>query len=317
MIRAFPKIFAMGTDYILDILKDEVEITEKLDGSQFSFGKIEGQLYMRSKGQAIFAEAPEKMFESAVEHVLTIQDRLPHGIVFYNEFLQRPKHNVLAYERIPKNHLALFAMADFSRDKFDMNYHEWAEKLDIEAVPVLWRGKIENIEVLLELLEIDSVLGNEKVEGLVVKNYERPFLLGGQPIPLMAGKYVSDKFKERHGQNRGKYGNKGRFLTFCESFRTEARWQKAVQHLRERGELENDPRDIGKLFKEVNIDIVEEEKDAIMKFLWKEFGKSIIRTATKGLPEWYKEQLLRRTEDDQETVCETTEEDAIEEGQTV
>jgi len=49
MISAFPKIFTLGTDYISDIFKEEVEITEKIDGSQISFGKIEGELYMRSK----------------------------------------------------------------------------------------------------------------------------------------------------------------------------------------------------------------------------------------------------------------------------
>ena len=32
MLTAFPKIFAIGTDYIKDIFEEEVEITEKLDG---------------------------------------------------------------------------------------------------------------------------------------------------------------------------------------------------------------------------------------------------------------------------------------------
>jgi len=49
LINAFPKIFAIGTDYISNIFDDEVEITEKIDGSQFAFGKVNGELFMRIK----------------------------------------------------------------------------------------------------------------------------------------------------------------------------------------------------------------------------------------------------------------------------
>ena len=49
-ISAFPKIFAIGTDYIKDLFNGPVEITEKIDGSMFVFGKVDGELFMRSKG---------------------------------------------------------------------------------------------------------------------------------------------------------------------------------------------------------------------------------------------------------------------------
>jgi len=79
MISAYPKIFAVGTDYIRDIFKDEVEVTEKVDGSQFAFGKIDGVVHMRSKGAKLYAENPEKMFIKGIEHVQEIQDILPEG----------------------------------------------------------------------------------------------------------------------------------------------------------------------------------------------------------------------------------------------
>jgi len=50
-MQAFPKIFTIGCNYILDIFKNEVEITEKVDGSQFGFGKINGELFLRRKGK--------------------------------------------------------------------------------------------------------------------------------------------------------------------------------------------------------------------------------------------------------------------------
>lgn len=106
-MQAFPKIFAMGTRYIADILKEEVEVTEKVDGSQFGFGKIDGEVICRSKGKIQPLDNPDKMFKEAVEYVLSIEDKLAEGNFYYAEYLQKPKHNNLKYGRIPNNHLIL------------------------------------------------------------------------------------------------------------------------------------------------------------------------------------------------------------------
>ena len=81
-----------------------------------------------------------------------------------------------------------------------------------------------------------------------------------------------------------------------ERFKTEARWEKALIHLKEKGELENSVRDIGKLIKEVQKDIKEEESEYIKNHLYKIFIKDILQTAIRGLPEWYKNQLLEKYE---------------------
>lgn len=296
MIKAFPKIFALGTDYIKDIFLDEVEITEKIDGSQFDFGIIEGQLYCRSKGKEQFIESPDKMFKEAVDYVCSIEDKLEDGITFYCEYLKNPSHNTLSYSRIPKNHLILFGISQNEKFFNHQKLIEWAEVLDIEAVPQLPVKNVNDIEEFKKILETESILGGQKIEGVVVKNYHRPFLLGGQPIAVMAGKYVSEAFKETHREKWGaNFTSKGKWETFKESFRTEARWEKAVQHLRDNGELLNDPKDIGKLLIEVKKDIGEEEKENIKKFLWKEFGDELLRGSTKGFPEWYKDRLLKRS----------------------
>lgn len=67
-----------------------------------------------------------------------------------------------------------------------------------------------------------------------------------------------------------------------------------VQHLKEKNELEGEPRDIGRLMKEVNLDIIAEEKEAIKEVLWKEFSGDLLRVATHGLPEWYKNELTKK-----------------------
>jgi uncharacterized membrane-anchored protein YjiN (DUF445 family) len=76
-----------------------------------------------------------------------------------------------------------------------------------------------------------------------------------------------------------------------EQYRTEARWDKARQHLRDAGQLENHMRDIPKLIAEIVRDVVNEEEDAIRDTLWEAARKQIARRVAAGLPEWYKTQL--------------------------
>lgn len=294
MIKAFPKIFAIGQDYIKDIFKEEVEITEKIDGSQFVFGKLNGELFMRSKGAEIYADNPQKMFKLAVDYVLTLS--MPDNTVYYCEYLAKPKHNTLCYERIPKNNLMLFGIATAS-EKFMFDYEllkKAAKNAGIEPIPLVYKGKISKADEIFELIKKKSVLGGVDMEGIVVKNYARPFLLGGQPIPLMAGKYVSEHFKEVHQKSWGRENTaRGKFEVFKDNFRTDARWDKSIQHLRDNGELENAPKDIGKLIKAIQQDITDEEQENIKAFLWKEFSRDILRFAVKGFPEYYKEKLLK------------------------
>jgi len=294
MIKAYPKIFTIGTDYIKDIFNEDVEVTEKIDGSQIAWAKIDDTLYIRSKGQMLYTENPEKMFVPGIEYLHSIKDKIPERVIGYGEYLQKPKHNALAYSRVPKNNIILFGIIGLD-DLVQENIDQYAELFDLERVPVLYRGKINTIEHLVSFFERESILGGVKIEGVVVKNFFRRFLLGGQPMPLMVGKVVSEAFKETHREKWGENKGKGQFETFKESFRTEARWQKAIQHLQEKGQLENAPKDIGSLIKEVQQDILAEETEAIKDWLFKQFKPEILRKSTAGLPEWYKQKLMERS----------------------
>jgi len=295
MIQAYPKIFTIGTDYIRDIFKDPVEITEKIDGSQFAFGRVNGEVSIRSKGAMLYFENHQKMFSQAISYIDQIRDRIPDGYIFYAEYLQKPKHNTLKYDRIPKNHLMLFGVMTVGQ-KMILDTAKYADLFEVEQIPIIDFCRIENITDLNAMLERESALGGCTVEGVVVKNFNHPFLLGGQPIPIMAGKFVSEKFKEVHRERWGQEEKtKGRLEIFIESFQTEARWEKAVQHLAEKGELEHEARDIGKLIKEVHADIKTEEAESIKTFLFSEFLGQINRRATSGMPEWYKQRLAERS----------------------
>lgn len=290
MLHSFPKIFTLGETYIQDIFQEEVEITEKIDGSQFVFGKINDELYMRSKGASLYVCNPEKMFLIAINYVESIFHLLSNNIVFYCEYLRSPKHNILSYERTPKNNLMLFGVLSdkkFISDHKSLQYY--SDLLSIECVPLLYSG-IFNYDQMESLIDRVSVLGAQKMEGIVVKNYHRPFLLGGQPIPLMSAKFVTDAFKEKHKTDWKISTNRWEAIKM--SYRSEARWLKAIQHLRDTGLLTNSPKDIGGLIKEIWNDITEEEKENIKEFLWKEYGSELLRFSTSGFPEFYKKYIM-------------------------
>lgn len=294
-IHAFPKIFTIGQDYIADIFKDDVEVTEKVDGSQWVFGKVNGALQMRSKGKVQHAGAVDGLFAEAAEYVQSLD--LPDDTVFYGEYLRKPKHNTLCYQSVPKNHIVLFGVSTVGGTFVSEHaaLKACAASIGLDAVPLLYSGKVASADALHALLEADSYLGGCSVEGVVVKNYARPFLLGGQPIPLMCGKYVSEAFKEKHIKGWGKENTaRGKWDVFQDGFRTDARWEKAYQHLRDNGELTHTPRDIGPLIQEIKRDITDEEMDTIKAFLWAEFSGDLLRRSTAGAPEWYKAKLAER-----------------------
>lgn len=301
-IHAFPKIFHIGERFIENLFKGPVEISEKLDGSQFNFGiNSDDELVMRSKGEDLtYSEVP-KMFTLAQEQVLRIEKILRAknliDIYFYCEFLSKPRHNIMKYERVPKNNLYLFGVLRgemFVSDTEELKIY--ADLIEVESVNVIFQGEITDIKELEKLLDNNSILGKEKIEGIVVKNYKEPSIVGSMIIPMSMGKYVREEFKERHATEWGsKFTSKGRLELFLSSFKTEARWLKGIQHLKEKNELENSPKDIGKLMTEIKRDVIEEEKENIKKELFKIYKGDIERISIRGFAEFYKEQLLKST----------------------
>jgi hypothetical protein len=295
MSSSFPKILHIGDKQILSLFDTEVEITEKIDGSQFGWGKENGKLFVRSKGKEQDLDDTDMMFVQGVEYVKTIAERIPDNFTFYGEYLQKPKHNTLAYDRIPKNHIALFGVYDASAHEFlDYKYiAEWAEKLVVDAVPIFKIGNSSPEEVLDMVKNQPSYLGGQNIEGLVVKAYKPWLFLNQIPLTVMSGKYVTEQFKEVHNKNwKAENTGKGKLEVAMSQYRSEARWNKAIQHLRESGLLTGTPKDIGGLIKEVRKDVIEEESEAIKAELWSIYKNDFLKVATSGLPDWYKHQIV-------------------------
>lgn len=263
--------------------------------SQLNFGKYEDKLLIRSKRILIDPDNPDKMFLEGVEYIKSIEHLIPNNNFFHCEYLKRPKHNVLSYNRIPKNHLIMFGMSHIDKSFYSYNnFKLWADKFEIEAIPILFKGYINNIEELFSLLEKESILGGPKIEGIVVKNYNLISQIGNIYFPLACGKYVSEKFKEKNQKDwKKEHTRKDKFKAIRLQYKTKARWLKAIQHLKDLNLLENSPKDIGKLLKEIKSDIIKEEKENIMEELWKLFSDDILRTSIHGFPEFYKEYLAK------------------------
>ena len=282
----------MGHPAIGALLDGPVVVEEKVDGSQFSFGLFGDELKLRSRGRVFSVHDADNLFHAAVATVLELRDRLHEGWTYRGEYLRTPRHNTLAYGRVPAKHIILFDINVGNEKYVDRRgLEEEAGLLGLEPVPVLYTGPLTDVEVLRDLLALPSVLGGE-IEGVVVKNHHR---FGADGKALM-GKYVREDFKERNDkawkQANPKKGDVVQQL--CEAYRTEARWEKAVQHLRDRGELGSSPQDIASLIREVHRDIDEECKQEIADVLYRWAAKQIKRSATRGLPEWYKGRLLDR-----------------------
>ena len=262
--------------------------------SQFGFGRVDGELVTRSKGRVI--TDPDKLFIPAVNHVRSIEHLLPEDLFFYGETLCQPRHSTLAYDRIPTNNIALFGVLNrHTREFLDYeNIKWWADKLEVDAVPLLFKGTMSQSEVLKFVDDTISYLGGQNIEGVVVKAYKPWMFLGQIPLSVMSGKYVTEAFKEVHQKDWSKLNTgKGKFDVLKENYRTEARWNKAVQHLRERGELVGSPKDIGALLKEVYTDIEEEEQENIKDQLYSIYKNDIMKYATHGLAQWWKEKLVK------------------------
>lgn len=294
--HSYPKVWAIGHESVKEIFEDEVHVEEKVDGSQFSFGAFatdEGvELRARSKGKEIVIDAPEKMFNKAIGTAKELFGSLHLDWTYRGEYLQGPKHNVLAYDRSPKANIIIFDINTHHEGYLD--YHAKkaeCERIGLECVPLLYQGKVDSPAQLIDLLEAVSCLGGQKIEGFVAKNYKR----FGKDGKALLGKFVSEAFKEIHGKTwRSDNPLQGDIVeTLIGKLKTEARWDKAIIHLKERGELECSPRDIGKLINEVRADIEGECKPEIIEMLYAWAWPKVQRGLVGGLPEYYKKKLLQ------------------------
>lgn len=299
-IPSYPKVYHLGHKALDGLWTGgTVVIQEKVDGSQISFARFEDGVYARSKKQPLIQAGADVsgggMFDRAIERILQSAAVLPIGHIYRGEYLQSPKHNTLTYDRVPDGHIAIYDIE--TRPSYfvpERALRKEAKRIGFEAVWAVEEhlGEPPGLDWFDANLRRVSALGGSEIEGLVVKNRE----MFGKDGKMLAGKFVSERFKEKHqkGWKKANPNRKDVVAALVDELRTEARWDKAVQHLREEGTLEESPRDIGPLMKELAVDTEVEEAEHIKDVLYKHFRKDIIRGVQRGFPEWYKRELARK-----------------------
>ena len=297
-------IYNLGHPAVKDLFSVPVQVQEKVDGSFFAFGLFATamndpffddpslELKIRSKRCVMVADAPEALFKPAVKAVKDRLHLLKSGWQYRGETLVKPTHNALSYDRVPKDNIILF---DVSTDEETyLPYEELcaeAKRLDLEVVPQLFAGNINSASELRVYLDSTSILGGQKVEGVVIKPLTPMY---GPDKKMLFGKFVSEAFKEVH--NSSWKGNnpsqKDIIQRMVEAYAHPNRFNKALIHLREEGQIEDSPRDIGKLIREVPIDILKECEEHIKNALFKQAWPHIQRGITRQIPIWYKDYLM-------------------------
>lgn len=294
-LHAYSSPFNFGHKALEDFWSGPIVIQEKIDGSQFSFGKRNGLLVCRSRKVEINLLDPG-MFAAAVETAGRLSPLLQEGATYRGEFLAKPKHNTLNYQRTPNQFVILFDIdVGLQNYLIGESFYAEAERIGLEAVPTLMtvvQGKIDLNDLKL-LLSRESTLGGGLVEGIVLKNYGQ---YGPDKKVLMA-KLVSAEFQETHrkdwaGRNPGE---KDMIELIIEEYANPVRWKKAVQHCREIGTIQGAPQDIPILMKEIATDVGIEAMEEIQARLFQHFWPKIRKGLTRGFPEFYKKLLLEES----------------------
>jgi len=187
----------LGHKYLIHLFDDPVVIQEKVDGSQISFGVINGNLSVRSRGQDVTNDTTG-MFSKAVKELQKRKDFMFEAAIYRGEYLQKPKHNKKTYSRIPKGNVILF----------DVEYPDGtfanpttllleAHQLDLECVPTFYEGNAIAIQDMLpSYLTNESILGGTRIEGIVIKNYDYKNKFGN----IIWAKIVTSEFREKHAR---------------------------------------------------------------------------------------------------------------------
>ncbi len=292
MIPSYGKIWALGSAPVRELFLEPVVIQEKVDGSQISW-RLNDSRELEVKSKNVLLDLDNAgMFQAGVDALRERTPAMLQGVVYRGEYLQKPKHNHIKYDRLPAGHIVLW---DAEKNGA---YTPWqgvelaAVALGLEPVRTYFYGMSSMLDAEQYLGRPAAMGADQPAEGIVIKNYERFDTKLGTPL---FAKLVRAEYKE--GQKAGwKIENpSGTDIRkhIGQSLQNPARWAKAVQYLKETGEHTGTPKDIGKLMQRVSTDIDEEMREEVQEMLMKWGWKEIKRIGLQGIAEWYKGELER------------------------
>ena len=262
-----------------DLLDGFCYVQEKVDGSQFSFCMTDGTVRFASRSREIPTD-DEGMFKAGCDAIREIAGELEDGWTYHGEYLQKPKHNILCYDRVPERHVVLWNMRRPNGELVPLAMlGSFALAHGLESVPILLHGSGLTADRLGGLMDRTSFLGGSTIEGVVVKRDQ------------LCGKLVSDRFKEfKKVRGRVKRAGEEAVAAVVASVATEARFHKIVQHMKEEGSWSGDYSDIPWLCRELQRDVFEECEEQMKDIVWKSVERRVRKMLPGKLVPWYKKE---------------------------
>ena len=148
-MKKYPKVQQLNSKFHVDIFNEEIEVSEKLDGSQFRFCIVNDGLECCSKGKTLDLETSDKIFKPAIATCKKIVEKklIDKAFIYIGETLCKPKHNALSYDEVPKGNIALFAIYDIITASWVSHniIEDEADRLGIDVVPLLFKGIVQNL----------------------------------------------------------------------------------------------------------------------------------------------------------------------------
>lgn len=253
----YPKIYTLGSPENEGMLNNIVVCESKIDGANFRCRYLpeEDRLVFGSRNQTLVNPGPTswKAVRSYQKAFELYKDKFIPGVIYYSESMQK---HTLQYDNIPDT--IGYDVYDIEREEF---YNWKAAKAAFEQIGIPFinvhfekPGSEVTVEELKQLIKT-SPYRKEGDEGIVLKCYSKKNVFGR---PLFA-KIVDDLFKEENKKvfrgglpiaSNDEYEVIDRYLT-------DARFNKAIMHLKEQGEVIDMPL-IPKLYKYIGDDILSE-----------------------------------------------------------
>ena len=268
----------------------QVRVDEKIDGSQINFGVFNGVLRIDSKSREQNVAAPDRMFQKAVDSIVERRDSLLCNHSYLGEYLMKPHHNVLTYDRVPAGHIVVFDVVD--PDGGCLLYSQWEDRVRLdgfEPVQCDFMPAVDAIRIGQQTPQyFKSMLGGPS-EGIVVKT------TGGYLNDRIVAKFVSDQFKEVKGDRTSRnIANpaKNVAVTMANKYCPSARFLKAVQRLKEEDLWTGSMKDIPKIREYVARDLTEECAEDIKTELYELYRKEIQKSALLPIAAWYEQYLF-------------------------
>lgn len=279
---------------------DDIIITEKIDGANASFRKDGDVIRCYSRNNEITEENKGKMikgFYDWVQNNISIND-LEDNEIYFGEW--SVYHKVKYSEENTKQ---FFLFDIYYTDTEEYAHYSlvdaMAEVLMVKSAPRFYVGEFisyEHLEGFVGRTDLGGTFcGQEKGEGIVIKNYSRRDKEGKQPYAKM----VCDEFREMVKQKPPRDPNRPRTIEeeFVITFLTKARVEKHIHKMVDEGLLHEiwGIEDIGTILKTIGTpikeDLIKEESDSLPK----EYDeKNLSKSVGKKLPLFVKEIIAER-----------------------